>query len=474
MIEFILITSEFVPNDDAAFAEHAQKFGDELAEVAGSLIVGSFSDYQATSSEDGTTNLYRLQIFADQARDIALLTDIAAEFSRGEFRVLVFGNTSINVAFSELAEKDLLVGESIGIGVALIILALVFGAVIAGFIPLVLATVSVFTAIGLSGIVGQVIELNEFVPNIITMMGLAVGIDYSLFVLSRYREERDKGLIKIDAIARAGGTASRAVFFSGATVVLALTGMLLLPERTFIAFGVGSIIVVFVAGLTCLTLLPALIGILGDRVNSVRVPAIPLTIMFIAGVALVPNRTEAGKIMMVAAIVIGLLIVAALIRRFFGISIPLLTAKAPDPSRQRRGFWDTITLAVMKKPVISMLVAVTILGTLIIPFFDLKKGTSGISVLPDEVPAKQAFEVLNSKYGFGSDSPALVVISGDVASASIQEALTRLESLMAADPGLQPPQVRIEPEVQLAVLDAAVPGDPFSQTALTTIRRIRS
>ena len=306
------------------------------------------------------------------------------------------------------------------------------------------------------------------------MMGLAVGIDYSLFVLSRYREERDKGLIKIDAIARAGGTASRAVFFSGATVVLALTGMLLLPERTFIAFGVGSIIVVFVAVLTCLTLLPALIGILGDRINSVRVPAIPLTILFIAGVALVPNRTEAGKIMMVAAIVIGLLVVAALIRRFFGISIPLLTAKAPDPSRQRRGFWDTITLAVMKKPVISMLVAVTILGTLIIPFFDLKKGTSGISVLPDEVPAKQAFEVLNSKYGFGSDSPALVVISGDVASASIQEALTRLESLMAADPGLQPPQVRIEPEVQLAVLDAAVPGDPFSQTALTTIRRIRS
>ena len=164
MIEFILITSESVPNDDAAFAEHAQKFGDELAEVAGSLIVGSFSDYQATSSEDGTTNLYRLQIFADQARDIALLTDTAAEFSRGEFRVLVFGNTSINVAFSELAEKDLLVGESIGIGVALIILALVFGAVIAGFIPLVLAIVSVFTAIGLSGIVGQVIELNESYP----------------------------------------------------------------------------------------------------------------------------------------------------------------------------------------------------------------------------------------------------------------------------------------------------------------------
>lgn len=473
-MEFILITSESILINDPAFVEHSQKFGERLDEVAGSLLVGSFNDYEPTTSEDETTNLFRLQIFEDQNAHIALLTDTAAEFSRDGFRVLVFGNASINTAFSELAEQDLLVGESIGIGVALIILALVFGAVIAGLVPLVLAIVAVFTAIGLTGIVGQFVELNEFVPNIITMMGLAVGIDYSLFVLSRYREERDNGLDKIDAITKAGATASRAVFFSGGTVVLALTGMLLIPERTFIAFGVGSILVVFVAVLTCLTLLPALIGILGDRVNSVRVPAIPLILMFAVGVAIIPNRTEAGKIMMVAAIVIGVLIVAALLRRFTGVSIPLLSPRAPDPSRQRRGFWDTITRAVMRVPVISMLVAVAILGTLVVPFFDLLKGTSGISMMPDEEPTKQAFEVLNSKYGFGSDSPALVVISGDMGSPSIQEALTKLESLMAADPGLRPPDVRIEPEVQLAVLDSAVPGDPFAQTALTTIRRIRS
>ena len=472
-IEFILISSESISINDPVFVEYTQEFGGKLDEVANALIVGNFSDYEPTSSEDETTNLYRLQIFEDQDRDIALLTDLAAEFTQEEFSVLVFGNASINATFSELAEEDLLVGESIGIGVALIILALVFGAVIAGFIPLILAIVAVFTAIGLSGIVGQFVELNEFVPNIITMMGLAVGIDYSLFVLSRYREERDGGLDKIDAIAKAGGTASRAVFFSGGTVVLALTGMLLIPERTFIAFGVGSIIVVFVAVNTCLTLLPALIGILGDRVNSVRVPAIPLMLLFAVGVAIIPNRTDAGRIMLVAAIVIGLLIVTALIRRFFGVSIPLLSPKAPDSGRQRRGFWDTITLAVMSKPIISMLVAVAILGALIVPFFDLLKGTSGISVLPDEVPAKQAFEVLNTKYGFGSDSPALVVISGDVGSPSIQTALTRLESLMTADPGLQPPELRIEPDVGLAVLNAAVPGDPLAQTALNTIRRIR-
>jgi len=472
--EFILITSDSALHNDSTFAEHAQQFGKSLDEIAGSLLVGNFSDYTAIPSQDGTTRLYDVQIFKDQINDIHLLTDTTAEFTRDGFRVLAFGDASINTAFSEMAEKDLLVGESIGIGVALIILTLVFGAVIAGLVPLVLAIVSVFTAIGLTGIVGQIVELNEFVPNIITMMGLAVGIDYSLFVLSRYREERDRGLDELDAITRAGATANRAVFFSGGTVVLALTGMLLIPVKEFQAFGTGAILVVFVAVSACLTLLPAVIGILGDKVNSVHVPTIPVTVLFIAGIAIIPNRTEAGKIMMVAAIVIGLLIVTALIHRFFKISIPLLSPKESNKDSQGDGFWDTTTRVVMGKPIISMLVAVVILGMLIVPFFDLQKGTSGISVLPEEVPAKQAFDLLNTKYGFGSDSPARVVIVGDVGSQPIQEALSKLESLLIADQGLQAPQVRIEPGVELAVLDAAIPDDPFAQTALTTIRRIRS
>jgi RND superfamily putative drug exporter len=250
--------------------------------------------------------------------------------------------------------------------------------------------------------------------------------------------------------------------------------MLLIPVKEFQAFGTGAILVVFVAVSACLTLLPAVIGILGDKVNSVHVPTIPVTVLFIAGIAIIPNRTEAGKIMMVAAIVIGLLIVTALIHRFFKISIPLLSPKESNKDSQGDGFWDTTTRVVMGKPIISMLVAVVILGMLIVPFFDLQKGTSGISVLPEEVPAKQAFDLLNTKYGFGSDSPARVVIVGDVGSQPIQEALSKLESLLIADQGLQAPQVRIEPGVELAVLDAAIPDDPFAQTALTTIRRIRS
>src|SRR5919106_736943 len=128
--------------------------------------------------------------------------------------------------FSTIAEEDLAQGESFGVIVALIVLVLVFGAVVAGVIPIAMAIASISVALGITALVGRAADFSFFVTNMITMMGLAVGIDYSLFIVSRYREERFKGLEKIDAITAAGATASRAVFFSGMTVVLALIGML--------------------------------------------------------------------------------------------------------------------------------------------------------------------------------------------------------------------------------------------------------
>ncbi len=470
--EFVVVNSESVAVGDPAFDEHLDAFGEALDEIASELIVGSFSDYESMPSQDGTTTLIQLQIFTEAQGDIGRLLETAEEFSRDGFRVLVAGNASVTQVFEELAEQDLLVGESIGIGVALIILALVFGAVVAAFIPIVMAIVAIVTAIGISGLVGQIMELNQFVPNIITMMGLAVGIDYSLFVVSRYREERAKGLEQTDAIARSGGTASRAVFFSGLTVVLALLGMLILPERTFQAFGVAAILVVFVAVFACLTLLPAVIGILGDRVNGVRVPAIATLVLFGAGVAAIPDRTQAGRILLVAAIVILVLILVAVGRKLMRIRRPQ-TADAEAPARDQRGFWVATTNVVMRRPYVSMAMALVILVGLIFPFFDLRLGTTGISALPDEVPSRQAFELLNEKYGFGSDSPALVVIDGDVDAPNIAAAISDLTSAMEDDPTLGAPEVEIHADTNIAILSATVPGDPTTQDAQATIRRLR-
>lgn len=478
LTEFVLISSDSENPGDPGFDALVDRFNLDLQtaqERKGvQVLVGDFDQYPNQVSEDGTTLLTIVQVFESEEAEVTLLTDVAHQLTRTDdgFEILMFGDASINTTFSRLAEDDLFVGEMIGIGVAIIILALVFGAVVAAFIPIILAIAAVFTAIGLTGIIGQFVELNEFVPNIITMMGLAVGIDYSLFVLSRYREERSKGLDKEAAIDLSGHTAGRAVAFSGMTVVLALLGMLIIPERTFIAFGIGSITVVFVAVLTSMTLLPALIGILGDRVNSVRAP-LPLTLgLFIVGLVVVSLTIGLGPIVILVSF--GVMAILAVLNGLRRVMNRNLSSHTQNIAAGNQGVWNTITLAVMKRPLISMIAATMFLAVLSYFFFQLEKGSSGISVLPDEEPTKKAFQKLDDKFGFGSDAPARVVIDGDVTDAGILEAISTLERLMIEDKGLQAPEVRIEERVDLASLTAKIPGDPTNQSALNTIRRIRT
>ena len=194
------------------------------------------------------------------------------------FEVLVTGEASINSDFGATAESDLRTGEIFGVGIALVILVLVFGAIVTAAVPLIMALASILLAMGITALVGQVMDLSFFITNMITMIGLAMGIDYSLFVVSRYREERAAGRDKVDAIGRAGSTATRSVLFSALAVILALGGLFLVPSTLFHSMALGAIIAVFTALLAALTLLPALLGAMGDRVNALRVPFLRKTI----------------------------------------------------------------------------------------------------------------------------------------------------------------------------------------------------
>ena len=129
---------------------------------------------------------------------------------------------------------------------------------LAALLPLGLAIVSIIVALGVTAVIGQYVDLIFFVTLIISMIGLAVGIDYSLIIVSRFREELGRGLNKHEAVARAGSTAGRTVFFSGVTVVVALSGMLIIPASVFQGLGIGAILVVIAAVSASLTLLPAL------------------------------------------------------------------------------------------------------------------------------------------------------------------------------------------------------------------------
>ena len=138
---------------------------------------------------------------------------------------------------------------------------------------------------------------------------LFLFIDYCLFILSRYREERQGGSEKLQAIIDSGTTAGKAVMFSGLTVVFALVGMFVIPDKVFHALGTGAIVVVFVAVLAAVTLLPAIVGLLGDKVNSFKVPKLATVILFIVGFLFISITQELGpKLLIISGLIMILII----------------------------------------------------------------------------------------------------------------------------------------------------------------------
>jgi RND superfamily putative drug exporter len=274
-----------------------------------------------------------------------LLGVVEQNDGRGGFTVVMTGQGTLDHDFNELSQHDLKSGElQVGLPAALIVLILVFGAVVAGLVPLLMAVVSIVVALGLCALVADAFTLSVFVVNMLTGMGLALGIDYSLFVVSRYREERVNGHGEPDAIAIAGATASRAVLFSGSVFVIALSGMLLVPSNVMKSLAVGAISVGIVSVLAALTLLPAVLGKVGDGVNRLRVP-------------------------------------------YFGRN---LTAEGR--------FWGGVVRAVIRHPVVYLATFAALLIALAVPALGLKLGASGVSTLPDRLEAKKGYLALTRDF----------------------------------------------------------------------------
>ena len=229
-VEFVVVTAEQAVTEPEyrAYVEDLQA---TIAALGPGVVhhVGSYLTNEGPVSETGRSTLLPVTLAGVDHTTVGehaeLLVDTvkSVEAPQG-FEALVAGPSTLENDFIRLAEEGLQQGESVGLAVALVVLVFVFGAVVAGLIPIILAVMAIAIALGAAAVFGLVFDLPFFIANIITMIGLAVGIDYSLFTVSRYREERVKGRDKLDAITHAGATASRAVFFSGLTIGVALTG----------------------------------------------------------------------------------------------------------------------------------------------------------------------------------------------------------------------------------------------------------
>ena len=279
--DFVVVRSATVTVDDPAFKAYVDDLAGRITGLGPSVVKGVSTYYQTNDPTAVSRDEHAILIpvvmagtIDDAVKNAGKLHALVVAAQGQGFTVAQTGDASIMKMFTKLAEKDLARGEILGVPAALIVLLIVFGAVLAACMPLLMSIISIVLALALTALIGQVYPMTAFALNILTMMGLAVGIDYTLFVISRYREERARGLAKIDAIAATGATANRAIFFSGMTVVLAMAGMVIIPLDVMISMGIGVMLVVFTTLVTALIALPALLSLLGDRVDALRVPLI--------------------------------------------------------------------------------------------------------------------------------------------------------------------------------------------------------
>jgi len=427
--ETIIIRSTTLTVDDAEFQGHVEQLYNDMMALGPDVFISGFTYYMTQEpsmvSADRHSTFISFTMPMDADEKMEEVYELGDSYATDSFEIFYTGSASFMADSMELGESSAARGEMIGISAAIVILAIVFGAIAAAILPIVLGMVAIAVALGLIALVGQAMDLTFMITNVVTMMGLAVGIDYSLFVLTRFREERQRGREKMDAIGVAGATASRAIFFSGLAVVLALSGMVIFPLSIFISIGIGAILVVLMAIFAALTLLPAMMGLLGDRVNKFRIPFI-----------------QRGK-----------------------------TAQTYDSPT---GFWAWITRVVTKIPVLSLVIVVVLLGSAAIPFFDRDTGMTGISGLPDYLRAKEGYLVLQEEFGIGMDTPTIIVIDGDVSSEETQARIAQLQASLDADPAFAYSNLVPYPDNDLAVIYAQISGDSMSLQSMDSVKLLRS
>ncbi len=399
------------------------------AEVRGDEGVASVRSYRRDASLVSRDRHATLLPLAMPDFDAQGIKDVIDAVQRADaspaFSASITGEQTRQHDFNQLSEDDLRSGElRFGLPAALIVLLLVFGTVIAGLVPLLMAIFAIVIALGAVAVLAQAFSLSVFVINMLTGMGLALGIDYSLFVISRYREERGHGHAKLEAIAASGNTASRAVLFSGSTFVVAMFGMFLVPNSIMRSLAVGAILVGVVSVAAAVSLLPALLGLLGDRVERLRLP-------------LVGGRSRASA----------------------------------NPEGR---VWGAIVRAVLRRPVLGLAVPIAVLLLAASPIFGLHVGTSGVTVLPDRFESRQGFVALERDFPGTTASPAEIVVADGASRPDAQQALGRLRTRLSGDPRFGQGATERSPDGRVAVLSVPVRGDPSSGPAVAAVRQLRS
>jgi RND superfamily putative drug exporter len=293
---------------------------------------------------------------------------------------------------AEQSEKDLQRAETVSLPVVALVLVLVFASIIAAGMPLLVAGLAIPGSLALIYIVAQQVEMSIFVLNIATMLGLALAIDYSLFIVSRFREELRRGRTVGEAVERAVATAGKAVVFSGVAVAIGLSGLLLFAAPAIRSIGIAGALVVLCSVVFALTFLPAILGMLGHRVNALSLGGLRRRIRPVADGA--------------------------------------------EPARTGR--WERLAHAVMRRPFAVLVPTLAILLIAGSPFLDLQQGVPGAEIYPPGVESRDAYVALQTEFAPGETTPIVILadVTGSPTSAANIAALDAYAAQVDALPGI--------------------------------------
>lgn len=349
----------------------------------------------------------------------ALLEELRA--AHPGYTILALNNALANEEIGELVNGGLDASLRLTIPLTFAILLVAFGAPVAALVPLVLAVTALLAAFGILGLYSQAISpVSPYASQLIVLIGLAVAVDYSLFMVTRYRTERRHGRDRLAAIHVASNTAGRAVFFSGLAVMISIAGLFLLDDPLFRSMAIGTIAVVLVAVIGSLTFLPATLAILGDGVNRFRVP-------------LIGRDREEGS-----------------------------------------GPWAAVVRAAMGRPVLAVAVTAGLLLAMASPVLRLHLGRADFEAFPDQLEAVQAVNLLNEKWPGGATHSLDLVVT-DAAQPATQAAIERASERLLAIDGLDgPPTTALSRDGRVARVSYQMAGGSNDQRNREIVREVRS
>ncbi|MFG3696420.1 MMPL family transporter [Micromonospora sp. NPDC047620] len=431
-VENVLITARGGTLDPVAAKAAAADAATELRSVTGVASVG-----EPVTARDGSALLVPITMSGDAetASDrVQPLRDATARVQEGhpQLRVEQVGGPSISKALNDTLGEDFKRAELLSLPVTLAILIIAFGALIAAGVPVLLALSSVAAAMGLSTLASHLVPATDTTASVILLIGMAVGVDYSLFYVRREREERAKGRSGLDAVEIAAETSGHAVVVSGFAVMISMGGLLLANDAIFSSLAVGSMLVVAVAVIGSLTVLPALLAKLGRWVDRPRVPLLwRLT---------APRTGRHGEV--------------------------------------KPRFWPAVLKPALRAPVATLVISVGLLLALATPALGMKMKFPGMEDLPRSTPAMQAYDRLTAAFPSNGTSHTVAVRAPAAEADRVAAALTALAGAASADPLFAPteadgPKIEVSADRRVSVLEVATPHASRTDEAARSLERLR-